>query len=62
MSGSSIKKSRKTMRKVAEEVTQKNHLQIIRNYIDGINGLVWYRRLKVCWAIFCKKNPFGKGK
>lgn len=61
MSGSSVKKYRRTIRKVAGDVARDQHLETIRNYIDGIIGLSWNKRLKVCFAIFCKKNPFGKG-
>ena len=60
MSGSSIKKNRRAMKKVAKEVYSRQHLTIIRGYIDGIIDLSWRKRLKVCFAIFKKRNPFGK--
>jgi ATP-dependent Lon protease len=60
MSGSSVKKHRKVMQKAAKEVYSKQHLSIIRGYIDGIIDLPWRKRRKVCWAIMKKRNPFGK--
>ena len=62
MSGSSIKKSRRVMRKTAQEVYSKQHLEIIRGYIDGIIGLKFKSRFKVCWYILTKRNPFGLNK
>lgn len=61
MSGKSVKRSKRVMRKVANEVYSSQHLQIIRGYIDGIIELKFRSRLKVCWTIFCGKNPFGRG-
>ena len=58
MSGKSIKRNKRAMRKVATEVYSKQHLEIIRGYIDGIIDLPFRKRLKVCLAILNKRNPF----
>ena len=62
MSGKSVKRSKRAMRKVAQEVYSKQHLSIIQGYIDGIIDLPFRKRLKVCFAIFKKRNPFGGSK
>jgi hypothetical protein len=56
------KRRRNQVRELAKTAALNQHLESIRNYIDGIIGLKWYARLKVCWHIFTKRNPFGGGK
>ena len=49
----------KRTRRIAREVATGQHLTAIRNYIEGIIELPFRKRLKVCWYIFRKQNPFG---
>lgn len=43
----------------ANAAAQNAHIEIIRNYIDGIIELKFKARFKVCFYILRKINPFG---
>lgn len=57
-----IKKARKIARETARQYALDTHLETIRQYIDGIIELPYWKRRKVCRAIMKKQNPFGGNK
>jgi len=54
-----IKKVRKIAKETAKKYALDQHLVTIRQYIDGIIELPYWKRQKVCRAIMKKHNPFG---
>ena len=54
-----IKKTRKIARETAQQYALDTHLETIRQYIDGIIELPYWKRRRVCRSIMKKHNPFG---